>query len=316
MSENNPKMPAATISIIVPAYNESLFIEDCLSAITRECHRANIDAELIVIDNGSTDNTAQLARQHTPHVKTITRTSVSNARNTGAGMASNSLLAFIDADVVITQRWAQTLLLHYERYLQQPLFIAGHQYIVRQQGSWIEKHWFGNIQDKLLNGGNIITSGQAFELIAGFDGTLKTGEDYDFCNRAIDAQCEYLDDEGYEAIHLGFPRTLTHFVKREYWHGEGDFKSLALFVRSPVAIIAVLYSLVQLCILVLIIQGVTAVAILLLTSLLIGNLILTRIRFKTAGIMTVMLNSVLNYCYFCARSASMFRMLSNRNRQY
>jgi len=170
-------------------------------------------------------------------------------------MASHELLVFIDADVVITHRWTQTLLQHYDRYLEQPLFIAGHQYIVRQNGTWIEKHWFGNIQDKLLNGGNIITTSQAFAVIGGFDGTLKTGEDYDFCSRALAAECSYLDDKGYEAIHLGFPRTLAHFIKREYWHGEGDFKSLSLFAKSPVAIIAVLYSLIQLCALALVIGG-------------------------------------------------------------
>jgi glycosyltransferase involved in cell wall biosynthesis len=304
------------ISFIVPAYNEAPYIEQCLKAIVEHCEGENIIAEVIVIDNGSTDNTADLARRHSTHVETIERSSVSFARNTGVLKASHTLLAFIDADVVITRRWTQTVLNQYSDFLQNPMFIAGHQYCIRENGSWVERFWFGNIKDKLLNGGNIITTMRAFRKLGGFDDGLKTGEDYDFCTKAISANYSYIENAGYEAIHLGYPKTLAQFVRREYWHGEGDFKSYSTLIHSPVALISLCYFFIHLAALLLVTRGLLVESMLTLTLLIICNVALTKLRFQKCNGKTILRNSVLNYAYFIARSASMFRALKNRHQNY
>jgi len=308
-------MPVA-ISFVVPAYNEERFIDQCLSAITSRCAEAKVNFELIVVDNGSTDDTADLARQYTSHVHTMERSSVSQARNIGASLATNQLLAFIDGDVTISSTWVKTLLTDYSSFIQLPFFISGHQCKVPPNGSWIERYWFGNIKDKLFGGANIITTQKAFKKLGGFDTTLKTGEDYDFCIRAIAADFLYLDNTGYEAIHLGFPQTLYSFTKREFWHGEGDFKSLKQLIRSPVAIIALGYLSIQFFILAALYQNNNIVFFTLITSFLAGNLAITWHRFRECNPATIALNSALNYCYFCARSFSWLRALKNRQKTY
>lgn len=308
-------MPSA-ISFVVPAYNEARFIDQCLSAITLRCTEASINFELIVIDNGSTDNTADLARQYTSHVHSLDRSSVSHARNIGASLATNELLVFIDGDVTISSKWVETLLTDYSSFLDSPFFISGHQCKVPPNGSWIERYWFGNIKDKLFGGANIITTQQAFKKLQGFDTTLKTGEDYDFCIRAISASFLYLDNEGYEAIHLGFPQTLYGFIKREYWHGEGDFKSLKQLIRSPVSLIALGYLFTQIIALATLFQHEILISLALIAGLLTGNQTITWYRFHKCNPATIVLNSALNYCYFCARSFSWLRTLKNKKKTY
>lgn len=308
-------MPVS-ISFVVPAYNEREYIEQCLNAIHEACADLDIQTEIIVIDNGSTDATPELARGCNAQVFTIERTSVSAARNLGADKASHPVIAFIDADVVITRRWATICCQQFETLVRDGDTLTGHQYAIRPNRSWIEEHWFGNLHDKFLAGGNIIISKELFHKIDGFDVDLKTGEDFDLCERAIAAGANYYEEPGYEAIHLGFPRTLSHFVKREIWHGEGDFHSLSRFLSSKVAMIAMLYLGMHLLVLLCVLTGRTETGLLIFSVLLLINLMLTVLRFRHAPLASIVPDFILNYAYFCARGASFFSALLKKKKQY
>ena len=54
-------MSDVLVSFVVPAYNEEALIESCLAAIMREISRTRCPAEIIVVNNGSTDATRQIA---------------------------------------------------------------------------------------------------------------------------------------------------------------------------------------------------------------------------------------------------------------
>ncbi len=87
------------LSVIIPAYNAEAFIEECLLSVDR-CMTCNSHAcEVIVIDDGSTDGTADIARRH----KNITliqqpNRGLSAARNRGIDAAHGEWLMFVDAD--------------------------------------------------------------------------------------------------------------------------------------------------------------------------------------------------------------------------
>ncbi len=304
------------LSVIIPAYNESRYIESCLSSVANECKDYGINVEIIVVDNGSTDNTAAMAKHYTDKVFSIVRSSVSSARNFGVKHSTHPVIAFIDGDVEITTKWAQCLVNNYEKFTDHPLFISGHQCIVPVNGSWIEQYWFKNLKDQLLGGANIVTSKLAFDKIGGFDESLKTGEDYDYCIRSIDADINYQTDENFEAIHLGFPHTVKDFIKREYWHGEGDFKSIKRFLGSPVAIIAVIYLFVHIAIIFSVYLQDYKLTFMLLSSLLLTNFVITFRRFYDYGLNILLVNSILNYLYFCARICSIYRALINQKRLF
>jgi len=304
------------LSFIIPAYNETRFIGKCLSTIKGLCEENKLEAEIIVIDNGSTDDTVELARAYTDQIYTVERHSVSFARNVGIEKAHNRVLAFIDADVVLTQKWFDCYLDHKDGYLQNPDFLTGHQYAVRPNGTWIEKYWFGNIRDRLLNGGNIITSKKLCERIGGFDITLKTSEDYDFCTRAISAGANYIDEPGYIAIHEGFPRDIPNFFRREYWHGEGDYVSWRSFLTSITAILGVAYLVMLGGLLLSLIGGYYQISLIVFSMMLVLNMIVTLKRFGGLPILAVSHNFVLSLVYFVARGLSLFKALRNRGRVY
>jgi glycosyltransferase involved in cell wall biosynthesis len=89
------------ISFIVPAYNEEQLLGQTLEAI----HSAALDIgepyELIVVDDGSTDQTAQVAEGHGAVVVPVHHRKISATRNSGAEAATGELLFFIDADTVV-----------------------------------------------------------------------------------------------------------------------------------------------------------------------------------------------------------------------
>ncbi len=308
-------MPKA-VSFVVPAYNESRYIEACISSIIKSCEDQLITFQIIVVDNGSDDSTAEIAGKFPIEVYSITRNAVAFARNYGVTKAKHPIIAFIDGDVEITSEWASCLSAKYDHFLESPRFITGHQCIVPETGSWIEQHWFKNIKDQLLGGANIITSRQAFDDVGGFDESLKTGEDYDFCQRYIQQGIDYSTDPEFKAIHLGFPHTLKGFLKREYWHGEGDFKSFAHFRRSLVAIIAVVYLVLLITLVILALTGYWMCAFIPLAALAILNLLITLKRFSQCPAKSILVNYFLNFCYFLARIGSFFRMLKNRALSY
>ena len=92
------------LSIIIPAFNEELLIEECLKSV-----RASLDAndkpgltsEIIVVDNNSTDNTAELARKAGARVVFEPINQIGRARNTGAAEAIGDWLLFVDADSIL-----------------------------------------------------------------------------------------------------------------------------------------------------------------------------------------------------------------------
>jgi glycosyltransferase involved in cell wall biosynthesis len=89
------------VSIIVPAYNAGKNLVECLSALIAS---SDVDSEIIVVDDGSTDNTSFLAAKMGVGVLRLEKNSgVSAARNYGAHHARGAILFFVDADVIIAQ---------------------------------------------------------------------------------------------------------------------------------------------------------------------------------------------------------------------
>ncbi len=87
------------VSIIVPAYNNSRDLFQCLSALKASAYP---DSEIIVVDDASTDETPLLAEKMGARVLRLKKNSgPAAARNYGAQHVQGEILFFIDADVVI-----------------------------------------------------------------------------------------------------------------------------------------------------------------------------------------------------------------------
>ena len=89
------------LSIIIPAFNEERLIEGCLQSISTSLaanYKPGFTSEIIVVDNNSTDNTANLARQAGARVVFEPVNQIGRARNSGAAVATGDWLLFVDAD--------------------------------------------------------------------------------------------------------------------------------------------------------------------------------------------------------------------------
>lgn len=90
------------ISFIVPAYNEELLLGPTLAAIHAAARDAEQSYEIIVVDDGSTDGTATVAREGRARVVTVQHRQIARTRNAGARAAVGEVLVFVDADTLIT----------------------------------------------------------------------------------------------------------------------------------------------------------------------------------------------------------------------
>ncbi len=89
-----------TFSFIIPALNEEDLIAECINSIKRQ---KKVVGEIIMVDNGSKDKTAEIAKKLGCKVVKEEKRGVSHARNKGAKLAKGDILCFIDADGVLSK---------------------------------------------------------------------------------------------------------------------------------------------------------------------------------------------------------------------
>jgi glycosyltransferase involved in cell wall biosynthesis len=92
------------ISLIIPAYNEELELSSTIASIRVAASGVTQPCEIIVVDDGSTDATAELAAQAGARVISINRRQIAAARNAGARAAQGDYLFFVDADTRINPK--------------------------------------------------------------------------------------------------------------------------------------------------------------------------------------------------------------------
>jgi glycosyltransferase involved in cell wall biosynthesis len=86
------------ISVIIPAHNEEAYLEKTLTALRNQDYTA---VEIIVVANGCSDRTAEVARGRCHRLIILSQKSLGVARNLGARMAQGELLIFLDADTLL-----------------------------------------------------------------------------------------------------------------------------------------------------------------------------------------------------------------------
>jgi glycosyltransferase involved in cell wall biosynthesis len=101
------------LSVVIPAYNAAATLADQLEALAAQRYEG--DWELVIVDNGSTDGTADVARRYRQRFKAFSvvdggsRRGHSAPRNAGAIAARGELLAYCDADDVVASGWLQAM---------------------------------------------------------------------------------------------------------------------------------------------------------------------------------------------------------------
>jgi glycosyltransferase involved in cell wall biosynthesis len=228
------------ISFIIPAFNEEKYIGHVLDSIHRFAPQ-DIDYEIILIDNGSTDNTISICQELNGIILIDKESTIAGLRNNGVSQSTGEVLIFIDADVILTKAWGENLLPALETFSENPMIVTGSRYLPTDDKHWLNLHWFKRMTEydaPYINSGHLITSRILFESIDGFNATLETAEDYDFCMRAKNKGAQMINNKKLQAIHLGYPDNIIDFFIRERWHGRQDFQSWKGFLGSQIAWVA------------------------------------------------------------------------------
>jgi len=103
---------APTVSIVVPVYNGADTIATCLESLLNQDYPAEA-YEIIVAENGSTDNTTEIVKEYPVRLFHSDRRGPSPARNLGVSHSQADIIAFTDADCVATPQWLSQLVQPY-----------------------------------------------------------------------------------------------------------------------------------------------------------------------------------------------------------
>ena len=97
-AETDRMIPTRMISVIIPAHNEEGYLQSTLEALQQQNYGW---FEVIVVANGCTDRTREVARGRCQRLIVLSQKSLGVARNLGARMARGDLLLFLDADTLL-----------------------------------------------------------------------------------------------------------------------------------------------------------------------------------------------------------------------
>ena len=101
------------LSIIIPAYNAEQYIESCLDSILQNSKESLSETEIIVINDGSTDNTLKILESYNQYknikIHTTKNQGVSAARNLGISLAKGEWITFIDADDIVNSNFSKVV---------------------------------------------------------------------------------------------------------------------------------------------------------------------------------------------------------------
>lgn len=190
-------MSQPLVSAVIPAYNCGAYIGRAIESVLTQTYR---DIECIVINDGSTDDTATVARSYGERVVFVHQPNggASAARNTGIRQARGELLAFLDAD----DYWLPTKTAN-----QVQVFRENPKLVLVSSGfAWTAPtraaptvsppydaatvHIFSGyaqlLRDPYLGTPTVMVTAEAARRIGGFDTSLPVGEDVDFYFRLCD----------------------------------------------------------------------------------------------------------------------------------
>ena len=228
-----PAVPAPTFSVVIPAYNAEAFLADTLRSVLAQ---RDDDFEVIVVDDGSTDRTADLAAAFEPEVRLIRQANggCHAARNAGIDAASGRYVCFLDADDLwfpwTLAAYRRTLDLHHDAAVvmaHRLVFTDEAELADARDGKLMPKRWddfFAGGDRSMWTGTSLLVIDR--ERLAGSGRRFALGclSDLDFLLRVGDLGA---------FIKMEWPPTVGYRVHRSNLSGSG--RRLARAVREVLA---------------------------------------------------------------------------------
>jgi glycosyltransferase involved in cell wall biosynthesis len=183
------------LSVVIPAHNEENYIAPCLEAVLAEVAANGMHGrfEVLVVDNASSDRTAEIARgyQNVRVVEEPTK-GLTRARQRGLEEARGSVLAYVDADTRMPPGWIGCVLEAFDR--DETLVCVSGPYVYHDatptEAAFVRLYWrilaspAYRLTGFMVVGGNFAARGEALVRMGGFDTTIAFyGEDTNIARR-------------------------------------------------------------------------------------------------------------------------------------
>ena len=215
------------IAVIIPVKNDACRLRVLLESLSKQ----TVAHQIIVVDNGSSDASAVVARDFGASVFDGVGLKVGALRNLGVRQTSKELIAFCDSDHEVPEDWLYQGL---GVLAESPEIVAcGSHYLPPPNGTWVQRVWAihrlrGSVRMESadwLGSGNLFVTRDAFEKVSGFREDLIAAEDVDLCHRLVQASGRIVSDRKIRSVHHGEPKTLADFVRKEYWRGSSGLRA-------------------------------------------------------------------------------------------
>lgn len=177
---------SAAVSVIIPTYNRAALLQEAIDSVLAQTYR---DYELLVVDDGSTDQTRRLVESCGARVRYLFQANrgVSSARNLGIASSSGAYLAFLDSDDLWLPQKLEQQMQMLEHAPQIPLCHTEEIWIrrgVRIYPKKKHKKYAGYIFPYCLplcviSPSSVVIRRSLFDAVGDFDETLPACEDYD-----------------------------------------------------------------------------------------------------------------------------------------
>ena len=175
-----------TVSVIIPCYKQAGFLTDAIESVLGQTHP---HIEVIVVDDGSPDDTSDVASRY-PRVRCIRQENqgLSAARNTGIRESEGEFLVFLDADDRLTPKALESGVQHL-RQCPSAAFVAGKHRTISIDGSPVptmqrpqidKDHYVELLRANFIGcPANVMYRRAVFDDVHGFDTTVNAASDYD-----------------------------------------------------------------------------------------------------------------------------------------
>ena len=168
------------VSIVVPAYNEEGCLTACLSALQHQTYQGAY--EIILVNNASTDHTAEIAKAMGVHVMNESHKGYVHAMSAGFAIARGEIIASTDADTIVPPDWLERIV---QTLQADPTIVAtGGIFRVHDCSYWLSRTL--SLASRHIghpSGGNMAVRKWAYQAAGGFNPQVNMGADSDLIIR-------------------------------------------------------------------------------------------------------------------------------------
>lgn len=216
------------ISVIIPVLNGERTIPECLASLLRMGFPAE-QREIIVVDNGSADKTAEVVNHYPVRYLWEGRRGAASARNRGIEASQGEILAFTNADCVVTTGWLTELIREFdtdgigavegEIVAYPPVSPVERYRAMTRSSSYRARH--ASPLSPYVSTQNVAFRRKVFDRIGLFDSRLEGALDIDFTWRFLQQTDLKLRHNPRAIVFLRHRRTGTDFFRQYMKYGRG-----------------------------------------------------------------------------------------------